>query len=302
MRWSIAGSFLIALFLSPQACAQEITKEVLLREAPKAWATMEDAAFRGRVVLRRSDPNGVSTIRCEFLGDKARFDKSGRENCTLYTREHPLPATRKSRDAPFGWNMLNQEVYEHLRAPFSVYGVPMRELLADPEFKISRVSEQPDGKVKVEFIYDGEHVGEPRKFYSNGWCIVDPKRSWAVTSVFIENPKYRVAPDKPEWHPKMSFVVEYADGDAEIPKLLRNRSLKPDGTDAIVTEILHADDGPVSPERFSPFRMGFPGNLMAAYDSNAIRWVFAALLAVAVAYWARRRYLKSKGPDASHAQ
>ena len=283
----------------PGPISQEITKEVFLREAPKGWAKLENAAFQGSVTLRHSDPNGQKIIKCEFCDGKARFDLSfpGYSPTTIIGTVDDQDAKESTEAPAFAANMLGQEVYDHLRLPFSIYGVPMRKLLADPDFKIVRVSAEPDGKAKATFEYPGDRVDDPRRFYTKGWCVVDPRKSWAITRVFIENPAYRSSKDQPAWHPKMERVVEYADGDAEVPSLKRHRTLRPNGTDSIVGEILRADSIPVPLERFASRNMGWPQRLHDIVESVArsrsLRWSIAGVLfaAVAFAIWMRHWFV-----------
>jgi hypothetical protein len=281
----------------PSLLEQEITKEVFLREAPKGWAKLEDAAFQGSVTLRHSEPNGQKVILCEFRDGKARFDLhfSGYSPTTIIGTVDNQGERESTAVPAFAANMLGQEVYDHLRAPFSIYGVPIRKLLADPAFKVVQVSKEPDGKVKATFEYPGDRKDDARRFYTRGWCVVDPKKSWAITRVFIENPNFKTG--ERVWHPKMERVVEYTDGDAEVPSLKRHRLLRPDGTDSIIGEILRSDSIPVPLERFASRNMGWPQRLHdiveSVANSRSLRWYIAGVMLATIAFaiWMRRWFV-----------
>ena len=278
---------------APQAFAQPITKDVFLREAPKGWAKLEDAAFRGKVKLRHTEPTESSTSECEFRDGMARI--------RLHVGGYSFTTWKTSPDqTTFAANRLDQEVYDHLRAPFSIYGIPLRELLADPNFKIVEVAEQPDGKIKATFTFDGDHKGEPRKFFTKGWCIVDPRWSWAITREFLENPRYQSTSSQPFWHPKMERAVEYAEGEGALPSLRRHRTLRADGTTSVVGEVLASDPTPVPPERFTFWGVWLPAGVASLFAPAIIAghfgWWFVAASAAVIGFtfWAKRRLFRKR--------
>ena len=118
---------------------------------------------------------------------------------------------KTSRQGPFDKRLRG--MFLPISAPFGSFGRLTGEICAFPSFEAPKVTQSPDGKVRVEFKYSPNNVTQHQ-----GHWVFDSKRAWVLLE---QETKRYVGGEKPE--PFTSIIrCEYA-GKLydDIPKLVR---------------------------------------------------------------------------------
>lgn len=187
-----------------------------------------------------------------------------------------------------GWNVFSlyddgdfanamEYVWQYVEAPWSVLGIPLKDLVTEPGFKI--VSIEPVGELmQVEFAYQPPE-GVVRA-YRSGTLTMNPKRSWAIERTALQC----------RWGDAKGTITQMMQYDGTkliaLTAILDNETTKMSSLREINFE---TEFGPPPAEAFDPANYGV---LPSPHPWDLpLPWMFAGLSAVciALAVWLRRR-------------
>lgn len=225
----------------PPPDGDELIQLVKTKAVP-SWKRMSrhDISGKGRIDWRAPRvTSGVNIVLFEIGGGLVstrgfRNSTSSWLSTSLTTRidRHlaPLDDSGNSTAEPIP-NWAEQTLFDIISAPYCIYGVPLFNLLDDPKFVVTsaeRVVHNGLPRVKLSFIQNGEQSPEPRRFYTDGWCLLDESADWAVTEFSIRSPAYKHSGGK-VFPAEMHRVIEYAALVSGEPVVKSVRSLSKDG-------------------------------------------------------------------------
>jgi len=236
---------------------------------------------------------------------QVRSDETGADKTSSITPRTAFTALRKKGSDSYVVTSVGDRGYveatlsatfeQYLRAPYSIMGVQLSEMMADPTFKITNVSEvEMYGKKAIKVKYD---YWNKRLVMGPGWFVVCPDMGWPVLAFEHEflaknrDPRYRMAGE-----------IEYAEPRGPIPVPRRASFLRRSGdyTDSNVYEFSEIIHGGTPDREFTGAQLGLPeldkplGPRRRNYVSY---WLLGlALAAMAAAVVARRAagYLESR--------
>lgn len=157
----------------------QVSMEVLYE---RTYAGLDRPPKRERWVFKR---DGDKILREVYpLGGETEFATIAltTEDCTIQSEQHSE-----------GWDVFNHSndgdfenamdyVLQFVTAPWSVLGTPLKDLLAEPGFKL--VSVTPAGEMmEMKFTYNPPEGVQ--RVYRAGTITMNPKRSWAIESMAL---------------------------------------------------------------------------------------------------------------------
>jgi hypothetical protein len=189
-------------------------------------------------------------------------EEIGRARTSCLSPDSAFVAVRKGATEPYALSNVGDRKYveallsarldQYLYAPYSVAGVRLSEMMADPTFRTTSVTQvvvHEQKSIRLEYDYSNKKMG-----MGPGWVVICPALGWAVVSFehkFINNkdPRYR-----------MHGEIEYAEfhGSEPVPRKVEFSRQSGDNSDfnSYQFDVFKHEATPI--QEFAPTYLGLP--------------------------------------------